>query len=79
MDHAISTDLGEIGCDNSPVGKLPSSQSPQCLASRLIVVKPDIDLSHAGRLSATSRRSGDLHVNDRSILPTFHLDILADF
>ena len=78
-DHAISTDLGEVGCDNSPVGKFSSSQSPQCLSSRLIVVKSDVDLSHPGRLSASSRRSGNLHVNDRTILLTFHLDILADF
>ena len=73
------TNLAEEGDDDSAVSELSACQGTQGLGSRLVVVVFDVDLANTGGLSATSGRTGDLHLEYVSVLAAFLFDVFDDF
>lgn len=70
--------LAKKGNNNGTVRKLPSSQGPQSLLSRFRSVIFDEDLSDTLVL-LRRLRSGNLELQDVSILAAFFVNVLVDF
>ena len=79
MREDRATYLGKVGRHDRAIGKLPSRERLQRLASGLWRVVLDEDFADAVGLPATAARTGDLDFENRAVFLAFFFDVLDDF